>query len=301
MKLHYIIIIILVIIGIVLAGIFFMSNDKITNTDTKQSLQERLNEPSYLMSATSNDGLTWIKNSAPVAEQARTPGALFDGTYMRVYFNRKGVPMVALSQDGNSWEEKTVSVSGLPRGMVVLDQEVVLLPNGKYRMYYYEHPKAKGQPLSIPGDFTIALAISDDGINFRREGTAFVYERVMDPDVIKTGAVWRMFVSQDGQTIMAVSDNDGETFSFDSYITKSRFISTTIETEDGYRMYYHSKERNTRKIYSAFSSDGITWKEEGVRITAGEKGSLDEGGPGSPAVLRTNDGTYWIFYTTTVG
>ncbi len=264
--------------------------------------QDRLAEPSYLMSATSSDGLIWKKNTAPVAEQARTPGALFDGTYLRVYFNRIGTPRVTFSRDGKTWQEQVVSVSGLPRGMVVLDQEVVLLPNGKYRMYYYEHPKAKGQPLSIPGDFTIALAISDDGINFRREGTAFVYERVMDPDVIKTGSVWRMFVSQDGRTIGAISHDDGKTFSFEKYLTRWRWISSTIEAASGYRMYYYTKENGKGKTYSAFSLNGGEWVEEsGARIVAGEAGSLDENGPGSPAVLKTEDGTYWLFYTTTVG
>ena len=260
-----------------------------------------------LVSATSKDGLTWVKNTAIVAPNANTPGALFDGQNMRVYFCRKGGVFVSVSNDGIHWEEKSVRIAGLPEGKIALDPEVVLLSDGRYRMYYYEHPQAEGIPLALQGDFVTASAISDDGVNFQREdGQRFAYERSMDPDVIQIGNDWYLFLSKDGRTVVAVSRDGGMTFDFEEYLrvgdaVSDGFISTTIEADGGYRMYFNKMSGRTRekpaKIYSAFSRDGVRWTADpGVRIEGGPPGSLDEHGAGSMAVLKTSDGTYWMFY-----
>lgn len=236
-----------------------------------------------------------------MADQANTPGALFDGEYVRVYFCRGVNVVVARSKDGAKWEEKAVQVSGLSNSMIALDPEVVHLPDGKYRMYYYEHPLAKGKPLSIPGTFTIASAISDDGFSFAKEpGVRFQYERVMDPDVVQIGDRWRMFASQDGKTVSAVSHDNGLSFAFESYLSLDSWVTSTIEVPGGYRMYYHAQETPPR-IYSAFSPDGVTWtKDQGLRIGEGPAGSPDAGGAGSMAAVRAN-GMYWLVYAVRQG
>jgi hypothetical protein len=269
----------------------------------------RMGGPARLLCATSEDGLTWTKNDKVVVNNAVSPGALFDGQTIRLYFFRSMGPaaeeptlvFVMLSRDGAAWEEKQVDVSGLPDGMCVEDPSVVLTPQGKYRMYYYEHPYREGRPLSRTGRFTIASAISNDGINFQKEaGVRFEYGRVMDPDVIQMGNVWRMFCSEDGRIVSAISHDNGQGFAFEKYVPLDGFITATVKVPGGYRMYYQSRayKGKPREIFSAFSADGEKWtKDAGVRIK-GEVRGHESGGLGdvmSMAVAKTDTG-YWMFY-----
>lgn len=255
-----------------------------------------------LVSAVSSDGLSWEKDKRIIAMRANTPGACFDGDRMLVYFCRDTNVYVVISSNGVRWEERRVTIAGLPLDKIALDPDTVHLADGRYRMYFYEHPMGKGIPLSLEGPFTIASAISDDGIRFTREsGDRFKYERAMDPDVIQVGRVWRMFLSQDGKTISSTSVDGGRSFAFERYLPLNGFITSTISVPGGYRMYFNRLVNQTRekppRIYSAFSSDGQSWRmESGVRITEGKRGAVDELGAGSMAALRTGNGTYWMFY-----
>ncbi|MEM2878863.1 MAG: hypothetical protein QXG10_04915 [Candidatus Hadarchaeales archaeon] len=257
--------------------------------------------PHRVLSAASADGLVWVKDNRMVSDRASVPDAVFDGENIRVYFAKWGI-RVAISRDGVNWEEKEVNILGIPNGKGAVDPDIVLLPDGNYRMYYYENPMGGGDPAMIPGPHSIYVAVSEDGINFRREREVYAREWITDPDVIQMGNVWRMFVSENAGTTSAISYDNGLSFTFERELEAiDGSVTCTVAVSNGYRMYYHAPETPPR-IYSAFSTDGTTWvKDQGVRIEAGAPGSLDENGAEAAAVIRMPDGSYRMYYVSRYG
>jgi len=303
-------IVVLLIIIILLLGVivFFVlgKNRPLANNQNNPLNNQQDNQTegmegkgSYFLCATSYDSLTWTKCDKPVSTLANSPGALFDGTNKFVYFFRREGVFAMISDNSNNWIEKNVTLSGLKKGIKAEDPDVVLLDNGKYRMYYYEYPLGSGNSAERQGNFTIGSAISDDGLNFVVEpGTRTEFEKIMDPDVIKMGNVWRMHASQIypnrnlGKIVSFVSHDNGMSFQFENFIELEEAdtgVSGTIKVPGGYRMYYNVEieEAPFRNINSAFSTDGENWiKDEGVRVK----------GAANLAVLKDNE-KYWLIYT----
>ena len=260
--------------------------------------------PHRILSATSSDenGLIWTKDYRIIVDRGSVPDAVFDGENIRVYFcgGPTGIGVV-ISRDGISWELKDVHISGLAEGEGPVDPDVICLPDGSYRMYYYGPPVTEGDPALFPGAHKICLASSGDGINFRKEREVYEQEEVTDPDVIQMSGVWRMFLSKGGRTISTVSDDDGLSFTFERELPIDGSVTCTVIVPGGYRIYYHRPEMPPR-IYSAFSTNGVDWTEDaGIRLEAGAPGSLDEGGAEAPAVVRMPDGSYRMCYVSRYG
>lgn len=238
-----------------------------------------------VMSATSSDGLTWASDDRIIADQASVPEAIMDNDgNIRVYYvdwyNGHCIS-VALSHDGINWIYRKVTIGGeVPSsitGPSPVDPDIVLLPDGQYRLYYI-----------LLGSGGIYSAVSDYGLNFVKEDGVRFQEGGdvwMDPDVVRMDDVWRMFTwKAEGETSQAIStvSSDGLSFTKEGVTTVGN-ISCTIPVEGGYRMYYVSGG-----IRSAFSSDGVNWVEEGLR--------LDHAA--DPTVIRLSDGSYKMFYKT---
>ena len=162
-----------------------------------------------------------------------------------------------------------------------MDPDIVLLPDGRYRLFYM-----------YAG--VIYSATSNYGINFVKEnGVRFqgaAGETWMDPDVIKMGSVWRMFVwkaAADASQVISTVSSDGLSFTKESDLTTVGNISCTIPVANGYRMYYVEAGAG---ICSAFSSNGVSWTGEGVRLSDAA----------DPTVIRLSSGTYKMFYKTII-
>jgi len=299
----FLLIIILLLIGVI---VFFVlgknrqSNQQILphqNSPGNQVNAPTLN-PIKLLCSTSFDSITWTECDKPITDKAISLGAMYDNGKYFVYYHNGRELYVSLSNNGENWEEKKVVINGIPGNIEPFDPEPVILDNGKYRLYFYEHPASDpGDGVGLTGNFTIGSAISDDGINFVFEpGVRNVYGGIMDPDVIKMGNVWRMYNSHFG-IVSFVSHDDGMSFSFEKTLTLDGMITSVIEVPLGYRIYYTSGMREKKpELHSAFSSDGVNWNEEGKvaigNIKLGERGIL------SVAAIKTSD-KYWVFYGST--
>ncbi|PIU13078.1 MAG: hypothetical protein COT21_02690 [Hadesarchaea archaeon CG08_land_8_20_14_0_20_51_8] len=232
-----------------------------------------------VMSASSSDGLTWVKNEK-IADQASVPDAVLDkDNNIRIYYidwYNGHVISVALSHNGINWIYKKTTIQGEVAGsqgaISPVDPDIVLLPDGRYRLFYMYAGK-------------IYSAISNCGINFvKEEGVRYQQEgMIYDPDVIKMGDVWRMFVSLGTRNLSTVS-NDGLSFSRENELPFDGSVSCTIPLENGYRMYYMRQGG----IFSSFSSDGRNWAFEGLRLD----------NAGDPTIIRLQNGTYKMFYKT---
>jgi len=244
-----------------------------------------------VMSATSSDGLSWVKDNIIIANQASVPDAILDkDSNIRVYYvdSHNGGLSVALSHDGDNWIYK--KVVGLSPEWV--DPDVVLLPDGGYRLY------ASYMPMSGPQD-KILSAVSNYGVSFaQEEGVRYQEDQITDEDVIKMGDNWRMFVSKGPTTISTVS-SDGLTFTREQELPISGSVTNTIAVENGYRIYFHSGAvGGGMKIFCAFSTDGRTWESAVQVLEGGPSGFLDWKGVADPAVIRLPNGTYKMFYKT---
>jgi len=243
-----------------------------------------------IMEATSIDGLTWVKNDSVVSDQASVPDVILDTNgRIRVYYVdwKNGGISVAIS-NGSSWIYK--KVKGLTPEWV--DPDVVILQDGRYRLYAsYMQP-------SSPQD-KIYSATSADGITFQQEsGVRYQEESITDPDVIRMGDVWRMFISK-GPTTVSLVSTDGLTFAREFELPLNGSVTCTIKVEGGYRIYYHSFVQGKGLcIFSAFSEDGENWVYEGLRLEPGGKAALDQWGVGDPAVVKMPDGTFRMYYKT---
>jgi hypothetical protein len=237
-----------------------------------------------VMSASSSVGLTWVKDEN-IADQASVPDAVLDNdNNIRIYYidwYNGHVISVALSHDGINWIYKKTTiqgeVAGSQSGISPVDPDIVLLPDGRYRLFYMYAGK-------------IYSAISNYGINFVKEsGVRFQGESGeiwMDPDVVKMGDVWRMFTWKQvgtGNEVIGTVSNDGLNFTKENVLTTVGNISCTIPVTGGYRMYYVESD-----IRSAFSSDGRNWVSEGLRL----ENAAD------PTVIRLPNGAYKMFYKT---
>jgi len=233
-----------------------------------------------VMSATLSNGLTWVKDDRIIADQASVPDAILDKDgNIRVYYvdwYNGHVISVALSHDGVSWIYKKTTIQGEVAGsqeaISPVDPDIVLLADGRYRLFYMYAGK-------------IYSAISNYGINFVKEdGVRYQHETtVYDPDVVKMGDVWRMFVSLGLRNLSTVS-NDGLSFSRENELPFDGSVSCTIPLENGYRMYYMRQG----SISSSFSSDGGNWVSEGLMLD----------NAGDPTVIKLPNGTYKMFYKT---
>jgi len=243
-----------------------------------------------IMGATSSDGLNWVKDNRVVSDQASVPNAILDNSSrIRIYYVdwKNGGLSVAIA-NGSGWIYK--KVQGVTPDWV--DPMVVVLADGRYRLY------ASYMPFSGPQDKIIS-AVSTDGITFQQEsGVRYQESAITDPDVINMGNVLRMFVSKGPVTVSTVS-SDGLTFARENELPLNGSVTCTVKVDGGYRIYYHSSILGKGLcIYSAFSQDGRTWVNEGLRLEPGAAGALDQGGVGDPAVVRMPDGRYRMYYKT---
>lgn len=221
-----------------------------------------------ILSAYSEDGITWTKESwARVKPPGGNPAIikLDNGNYRMIYDEREGEPpnatvwfVSAISTDGLTWTKEQgtrLGGGGAPDYGTISVPDIIELPDGRYRMYYVGDMFNKGPE---ENQNTIRCAVSsDNGLTWKRETISGISAQSMDPDVI---------VLPDGT----------------------------------YRMFYTAsppgKYPGNLHVYSATSSDGLTWtKEEGVRLAPG--GTYDKALCMDPDVIKLPDGTYRMYYS----
>jgi len=243
--------------------------------------------------ATSSDGLTWQTNGQIIIDQASVPEAvrLPDGRWVMYAVNGSalGGPgfLYAESQDeGRTWTCGTINLGGA-------DPDVVLLPDGRIRLYYVQFPFGPHPPQ--PGTTTepnrVMSAISSDGKNFTtEEGTRLEGIGYTDPDVILVGDEWFMYVST-GEKAWAARSSDGLNFTLIGLVNETGAVSGSYLFPDGtLRHYYCGREG----IQSATSSGGgDIWRAEpGTRIARDPSWKI----VCDPSVASDGHGGYWMAY-----
>ncbi|MBN1166485.1 MAG: hypothetical protein JXA44_05060 [Methanospirillaceae archaeon] len=253
-----------------------------------------------ITSAVSADGITYATSGTIILQHASVPAAVLapDGRIFLYYVDASDIMQnkpesteIAISQDGGiTFTPYDLTIEGIPTDKA-LDPAVVILPDGRYRLYYYASDK---EPTGQNDAHEIRSAISEDGITFSDEGVAFLWPGLVDPDVWWNGTAWNMYVYSiaQGQTIIATSD-DGVHFTYKEPLDLKN-IGTTgpVLLDDGSFRLYAFEQNQEGNIISFRSEDGITWnREPGVRIEKPKSAMISD-----PSAVHLPDGSWMLFY-----
>ncbi len=252
------------------------------------------NGPAFhqVLIARSSDGLTWqtddrvIIDKASVPEGVRMPDGRWiiyaaDGTTL----GGPGLVYAESLDEGETWTCGKINVPGA-------DPDIVFLPDGRIRLYFIEFPGPHSltpEPTQRPN--LVRSAISSDGRNFVvEEGTRLEGVNYTDPDVLRVGDTWFMYVST-GPMAWAAQSSDGLTFELIGQVNDGGAVSSSYLFPDGTLRHYFCGNGG---ILSAISVDGAAaWLvEPGIRIVQ----SPDVQMVCDPSISSDGRGGYWMVY-----
>ncbi len=258
--------------------------------------------------APSADGLDFEELPGTVVEKASVPEAVVDegGNVWLFYVDadlealtlavEEGRPFptglvgfgglaAARSTDGLRFERVELEIEGVVAGEVV-DPEILVRPDGTYQLYYLGVPAGRlapdtPDPARAEGAHDFYLATSRDLVHWEEEGVAWtgpaggadptVFGRPEGPHYILGGGT-------------GISEDGGHTFRPLEGVEIGRGWGQpeVVSVEGGFRAFYSTLEG----IRSAFSKDGRSWREEGVRLRGGA----------DPTVVRMPDGSWRLYF-----
>lgn len=139
-------------------------------------------------------------------------------------------------------------------------------------------------------------------LNWQKEAGIRIVDGVSSNTLFVNGT-YRMYYTKEDGIHLALS-TDGLNFYDAGAEIAPGTNSAVFQIENGYRMIYEIDNGSTdRKLYSAFSNDGMNWtKESGIRLQDDIE-SLRKNGPGSsfasvPEIVKLTNGTLRMYYTT---
>jgi len=230
-------------------------------------------------SATSQDGLTWVRDEGVRVARASVPAAINDGDErILLYYVRPpdepGKPETvacSVSYDGLRFEpEPDFRIEGLS-ALKAVDPSITRDDEGKFRLYYLAS-NHWGDPAGGPNPHAIHVAVSGDGIRFQEIGPVFQYPDLVDPDVFRYRGEWWMYVFARDATIIARSPN-GADFTYEGRLPLIGWGTTApvLLSEGRLRLYaFDQRMPAGNAVRSFLSDDGVHWSvEEGDRLRAG--------------------------------
>jgi hypothetical protein len=258
--------------------------------------------------ATSTDGITYTPTGDVLTDQGNVPDAVVadDGTIF-VYYIGQGVSnheedtVVAVSEDqGKTWSYHFLTFLDLPNVKPPSDPDVVLLPDGTFRMFYTCDfgPNALG----------IRYADSTDGFTFTHKGIALRPSiNVVDSTTFLIDETWTMLVldATDAKQYVATS-TDGATFTLIGDATLQApdqnmyFLSNPIpENTPTTLLGFSNPSVNRLRTFS--TSDGITWTGSDTVSMSGTQTALHGGSYLQDlSIAKISDDAYLLFYVTDI-
>jgi hypothetical protein len=240
--------------------------------------------------ATSSDLLHWTDSDQILAQHASVPDAIVKDGVIYVYFvdvSQEGVPeqigLIRSYDKGGTWADKVITkIDGLGQ-KVAVDPDPFLLDDGRIRLYYFDIASTR------PGQETsgkVYSAVSSDGINFvEEEGIRFEREQgLFDPDVIKVGSSWRMYVGAgEASNVISATSGDGLTFEEEGVALEGGSVPNVFYDGEKYVLY-------TVGINIAFSDDGKTFTKQSYSFQC-ESGLTADAG-----VIQVGENKYLMVY-----
>lgn len=217
-------------------------------------------------SSTSADGLNFVRGPL-IADKASVPDVIrlesgriilyaVDGA-QRSY---SGIMAMVSDDNASTWNYGSIHLQGPRGGFGGADPEAVILSDGRIRLYYVYFPGGPSPPPPGSGGMNrVMSALSSDGINFEEEsGFRLEYPDGTDPDVVRIGDTWFLYLSQ-GEKDIGFSSSDGLNFTYAGVIREHGSVSNTVPIgNDAWRQFYCGDGG----IKSAITLDGTAFVNE---------------------------------------
>lgn len=241
----------------------------------------------------SQDGIHFVKKGIFV-ERAGVPNLAVsgDGTLYAVFQwfpldQPEAFDQIASTRShdgGRTWAgPRTIVMEGMPSSLFrAFDPTLVVLPNGRFRLYFASERASQRQGR---GNRAVFSAISDDGVRYRFEpGQRFGFEdeETYDPSVAYFKGKWHLYCPKtgfQGEGYHAVSDNGLEFTEWEEVGVPAQgsWIGNPLCLQDTIRFY----GSGPGGAWLAASSDGSRWRiEPAVNLPGGDPAvaSRREGG-----------------------
>ena len=264
-----------------------------------------------IMTATSSDGTTWVRDHKKLIDQAGALDAVTDKEGRIFLYYTSGTEdlddkvVVAVSEDdGVTWVHKYVTFDGWTAGKIV-DTATINLADGTFRSYFMSaFPEDENPPL-------IRSAISCDGLTY-------TIEEGLRVDSLTSGAIplAPKVMALNGETHLYLIDNaseeknahfvssDGLSFTQEDNIDLDIILASSL-TIGSQQYYYGQKVKEATgepnfSIYYTTTADGYTYSTstEVFGVEPDDSDSLDFFLVKKPVVVQLKDGTYLMFYLT---
>lgn len=251
-----------------------------------------------VLRAASADGLTFQKEGRLLLDHASVPDAVLrpDGQVWLYYVNgqpgQHGVWAARVTSGGPLEVKGCVLLDGRYNPNMV-DPDVVRLPDGRYRIFYYDGQFVGPRP--PPGQpeppHPIYSALSTDGLHFTVEGRLLALDGVTDPSAIRlSDGRWLMALSQGQRTLLAAS-GDGVSFALTGVVVDLGGVPELATLPDGRIRLFVTGRGGIQSLVSA--DGGATWTEEpGARLSGDGRLVAD------PSALLMPDGSWTLYYKT---
>jgi hypothetical protein len=280
---------------------FQPTQGKATSTKEKDGSTEGPFER-RLMTAVSQDGLTYTQTRNWITDQANVPDMVMDDNgVIYLYYSgwivgdRLNVSAVAISQDmGETWTYHYVDVEETINLASPVDPDVVLLEDGTFRLFFTSG--------GSDGKVGIHYADGVDGITFTYKGPVFIPKEgtAIDSTTQKIGDTWHMWIlSNKGLgAIWHLTSNNGTAFSLYDITSfpfdgRNQMVSNGVWVDDKFHLSLFNPTVGT--IVSMWTKNGFDWyPSEGVQLSPGQ----DELYVKDPAILELSDGQYFMVYVT---
>lgn len=276
-------------------------------SDPLRGTHRPLPDLSYLQchqvfAARSDDGVNFRPDSQLIVDSATAPDAIVDGSGLRLYFvngeaGKHGIWTMPIEESAGSWRAappQPITIDGAPNGDAV-EPDVVRLPDGRLRLYYFLGFFVTQQIKPVPGmverAHRILSAISNDGVNFTSEGRAIQIDAAEHPTVA---------ISASGRYILALVQPRSQRVLIGQSSEGSRFVLNGVALTAGTPELVLLDDRRLRLFFAdaagigslASRDDGKNWEvEPGSRLVV--KPPVFD-----PSVVRMASGAWRMFYRT---
>ncbi len=257
--------------------------------------------------ATSPDGITFTGNGDILSDQADVPDAVVtaDGTIM-VYYIGTGISasgentVVATSKDnGDSWIYSRLTYLDWPTQREPSDPDVVLLPNGTFRMFYTGNVSSSR--------IGISYADSTDGYTFTYKGVALSAPfSVIDSTTFFWNNSWHMLVLDMAKPLQYwATSTDGKTFMYDRIADEfgvgqdGYIMSNPLSTNDTITLFGFNIFKKNIRSFTSTTVDSWTL-DDGVRFQGTATSMLGGKHIQDSTVIALDNGTYLLFYATSI-
>jgi len=291
-KFFYIGILFFVLFTLFLSGCLNQDSGNKSSTDYNWSTMDEGPYNDKVSFATSIDLFNWTDSGRVLAEHASVPGAVYKDGVIYVYFvdvSVDGVPerigLVRSSDNGSTWSDKEYVVFKGIGDKVPVDPAPFLLDDGRIRLYYFDINEERSS--AYPGrENKIYSAVSSDGVNFvQEEGVRFSKAGIYDPDVVKVGDTWKLYVGDvSGNRVISAVSIDGLNFTEEGVAYTGGAVPDVYYEDGVYYLYTAGIDISTSKDGSSFSKTLYSFRSSHGMVTA------------DPSVVKLENGEYIMFY-----